>query len=206
IMAAILDWAEDISMGFSALLSMGVDSSVDVSEVLDFLSMDAQTNSIVLYLEHPLSSRRFTSALHAAASVKPVVVLKPGRHPAHHDPSTQQQAASESAVLNALFLRTGAVRVRYFIQLFSALKVLVYGNRPRGRRIAILSNGHAAARLALDVMGPDAAVFPAGLAQTTVTALSDMLEPHASVRNPVVTHQTLNPDRVEQLVRLLADD
>lgn len=206
IMAAVLDWSEDISLGFSALLSVGARSAIDVSEVLDFLSMDARTDSIVLYLEHPLSSRRFTSAMHAAASVKPVVVLKAGRHPVDRDTAAQQKAAAESAVLNALLRRTGAVRVRYFIQLFSALKVLVHSRRPRGRRIAILSNGRAAARLALDVMGPDAVVFPAELSAGTSAILAESLEPGAAARNPVITRRPLQPDSIEHLVTVLADD
>lgn len=206
IMAAVLDWAEDISLGFSALVSVGVESAVDLSEVLDYLSMDNRTDSIVLYLEYPSSSRSFTSAVRAAASVKPVVVLKTGRRPVDADPTRQQIAAAQTAVFNAVVRRVGAVRVRYFIQLFSALKVLVHGRRPRGRRIAILSNGRAAALLALDVMGPDSVVYPAELAQTTVKALTDALEPAGNPTNPVVTTRPLRPDSIEQLVRLLDDD
>lgn len=206
IMAAILDWAEDIQLGFSALLSVGADSALDIAEVLDFLSMDNRTDSIVLYLERPSSSRRFTSALHAAASVKPVVVLKAGRHPVDHSPAVQEQAATESAVLNALLRRTGALRVRYFIQLFSALKVLVHGQRPRGRRIAIISNGRAAAQLALDVMGPDAAVFPAELTPVTHESLLQHLDAGARTTNPFVVRRALRPDLIEQLITLIAND
>lgn len=206
IMAAVLDWSEDISLGFSALVSIDDDSVVDVSDVLDYLSMDNRTDSIVLYLERPSSSRTFTSALRAATSVKPVVVLKPGRHPARPDPGLQRIASHEYAVFNALLRRFGAVRVRYFIQLFSALKVLVHSRRPRGRRIAMLSNGRAAARLALDAMGPDAAIVPAELSSGTTQALAAILEPGAAVQNPVVTIQPLHPDQVEQAVKLLDDD
>lgn len=206
IMAAVLDWSEDISLGFSALVSIEDDSVVDVSDVLDYLSMDPRTDSIVLYLERPSSSRNFTSALRAATSVKPVVVLKPGRHPVRLDPVLQQTATIESSVFNAVLRRFGAVRVRYFIQLFSALKVLVHSRRPRGRRIAIFSNGRAAARLALDVMGPDASIYLAELSKKTVTALTDAMEPEAVVCNPVVSVMPLQPDQVEQTVRLLDDD
>lgn len=206
IMAAILDWAEDIQLGFSALLSVGAESALDVAEVLDFLSMDYRTDSIVLYLERPASSRRFTSALHAAASVKPVVLLKAGRHPANHDPTVQERAATESAVLNALVRRTGAVRLRYFIQLFSALKVLVHGSRPRGRRIAIISNGRAAAQLALDAMGPDAAVFPAELTSMTRDSLAEHLDVGVSPANPIVVRRPLDADLVEQLITIVAND
>lgn len=206
IMAAVLDWAADISMGFSTLLSVGVDSPIDVSEVLDYLSMDNRTDSIVLHLEHPLSSRRFTSAMHAAASVKPVVVLKPGRHPVDHDPVVQQKAAISSSVLNALLRRVGAVRVRYFVQLFSALKVLVHSKRPKGRRIAIVANGQISAKLALDAMGPSSIVLPAVFNQNTVNILQQAIEPAGNASNPVVTRQPLKPSLLEQIMKAIVHD
>lgn len=206
IMASILDWAEDISMGFSTLLSVGVDSPIDVSEVLDYLSMDNRTDSIVLHLEHPLSSRRFTSAMHAAASVKPVVVIKPGRHPVDHDPIVQQKAAISSSVLNALLRRVGAVRVRYFVQLFSALKVLVHSKRPKGRRIAIVANGQISAKLALDAMGPNSIVLPAVFNQNTVNVLQQCIEPAGNNTNPVVTRQPLKPELLEQIMKAIVHD
>lgn len=206
IMAAVLDWSEDISLGFSALVSIEDNSVVDVADVLDYLSMDPRTNAIVLYLERPSSSRSFSSAVRAATSVKPVVVLKPGRQPLRRGPREQLIASNEYAVFNALLRRVGAVRVRHFIQLFSALKVLVHSRRPKGRRIAIVSNGRAAARLALDVMGPDAAIVPAELSGNTVEALADIMEAGARAQNPVVTIQPLLPDQVEHIVGVLDDD
>lgn len=206
VLASVLDWAEDISMGFSTLLSVGVDSPIDVSEILDYLSMDNRTNSIVLHLERPLSSRRFTSAMHAAASVKPVVVLKTGRHPADHDPVIQQNAAVSSSVLNALLRRVGAVRVRYFIQLFSALKVLVHSKRPKGRRIAIIANGQISAKLALDAMGPSSIVLPAVFNQSTVDSLNEIVESAGNTSNPVVTRLPLTPDLLNKIVKPISKD
>ncbi len=206
IMAAVLDWSEDISLGFSALVSIQDDSVVDVADVLDYLSTDARTDSIVLYLEHPASSRSFTSALRAATSVKPVVVLKPGRKPERRDTASQRRAADEYAVFNALLRRFGAVRVRHFVQLFSALKVLVHRRRPRGRRIAILSNGRAGARLAMDAMHSGVSVRPAQLSRDTQNDLVELLEPGAQVNNPIITIRPLRPDQVEGVVRLLDND
>ncbi len=66
-------------MGFSTVVSLGPNTSVDLSQALDFLASDAQTHSIVVYMEGISSARRFMSALRAAANAKPVVVLKAGR-------------------------------------------------------------------------------------------------------------------------------
>jgi acetyltransferase len=197
--SAVLDWADDIRLGFSTAISLGDEAVIDAAAVLDFLAMDSETDSVVLYLESTASSRRFASALRAAASIKPVVVLKTG-HGAY-DPSS-----SEDAVFNALLRRVGAVRVRYFVQLFSALKVLTYARRPRGQRIALFSNGHGAAQLAVDAMGPGAKVFCADLSQATTAALGEALDARAQIENPVVTHAPLTPAVVERVLHALVDD
>lgn len=198
ITAAVLDWARDIHLGFSAVVSLGDEAGVDVPDVLDYLSMDSRTDGIALYLEEPTSSRRFTSALRAAASVKPVVVLKVGRD--------GDSDSAEDVVFNALLRRAGAVRIRYFVQLFSALKVLVHTRRPRGRKIALFSNGKGASQLALDVMGGPESVSRADLSQASVKALSELLEPGSDARNPVVTYARMDADIVRQVVDILAAD
>ncbi|QAA94269.1 bifunctional acetate--CoA ligase family protein/GNAT family N-acetyltransferase [Pollutimonas thiosulfatoxidans] len=198
ITSAVLDWAEDIDLGFSAVVSLGDEAGVDIPDVLDYLAMDTRTESIVLYLEDASSSRRFTSALRAAASVKPVVVLKSGHK--------VLRPSIEDAVFNALLRRAGAVRIRYFVQLFSALKVMVHTRRVRGRKIALFSNGNGASQLAIDVIGDNESVFPAELAQSTIKALRDLLEPGASTVNPIVTHAPLSADKVQRVVALLEAD
>jgi len=198
IATAVLDWAEDINLGFSAIVSLGDEAALDLAEVLDFLAMDARTDSIALYLEEATSSRPFSSALKAAASVKPVVVLKVGH--------SQENVSVQDAVFNALLRRVGAVRIRYFVQLFSALKVLVHTRRPRGRRIALFSNGGGAPQLAMDVMGDSDAVVVSELSRNTVKFLDQFLEVGARTSNPVVTYSRLTPDLVKQVIDALVAD
>lgn len=208
ITAAILDWAADIKLGFSTVVSLGDEAGVDVADILDYLALDPRTDSIALYLEDASSSRRFTSALRAAAGVKPVVVLKIGSgvSDATSEVGDDAVAVAEDAVFNALLRRCGAVRIRYFVQLFSALKVLVYTRHPKGRRIALFSNGDGAAQLALDVMGPGSATFPAELSSGSVKALAQALEPGAAIGNPVVSYAPLHAPRMQQVMDILVND
>lgn len=206
ITAAILDWAADIKLGFSTVISLGDEVGVDVADILDYLALDPRTDSIALYLEDASSSRRFTSALRAAAGVKPVVVLKIGGGASDVTAEAGDAAVAEDAVFNALLRRCGAVRIRYFVQLFSALKVLVYTRHPKGRRIALFSNGDGAAQLALDVMGPGAAVFPAELSASSVKALEAALDPGAAIGNPIVSYAPLYAPRMQQVMDILVDD
>lgn len=199
IAAAVLDWAGDIQLGFSTVVTVGEAESITVAEILDYLALDPRTESIVLYLEQADSSRRFTSALMAAASVKPVIILKAGRH-------GDQQNSSEDAVFDALLRRTGAVRIRFFVQLFSALKVLVHTKHQRGRRIALFSNGYGAAHLALDMVGPRAPVHRADLSTKTIKELRANLEPGALVDNPVISHAPLSSESINKSLQLLVED
>ena len=196
IMAAVMDWAEDVHIGFSTAVSLGDEAVVGLPKLLDYLASDPRTDSIVLYLEDVGPAREFMSTLRAAASIKPVIVLKAGR----------SDADSSDAIFDAALRRAGAVRVRYFVQLFSAVKVLGYTRRPKGRRVALISNGSGPPQLAMDLIGPDAAVLRADLAPATQRALAEMLEPDAGTANPVITYLPMTPERIRAMLEAVLDD
>jgi len=150
--SSILDWAQKNGVGFSTVVSLGPNTAVDMAQVLDFLASDAQTHSIVVYLEGITNSRRFMSALRAAASAKPVVVLKSGRKTAGNRAALTHSGTivGSDDVFDAALRRAGAVRVRSFVQLFSAAKCLASRYRPVGRRLAIVTNGGGPGVLAAD--------------------------------------------------------
>jgi succinyl-CoA synthetase alpha subunit len=79
---AMLDWSGPRRLGYSAVVSLGAAADVDFGDILDYLALDPQTHSILLYVEGVRDARRFMSGLRAAARLKPVVVVKSGRHPA----------------------------------------------------------------------------------------------------------------------------
>ncbi len=149
---ALLDWAGDTAIGFSLIVAMGLEADVDLAQVLDFLASDSRTKAVVVYLEAVSESRGFMSALRALATIKPVVVLKAGR-----DASTRAGARTHSGALadadkvySAALRRAGAVQVRLFTQLFTAVRYLAARNWPLGKRLAIVANGHGPGLLAAD--------------------------------------------------------
>ena len=141
--ASILDWAKQNQVGFSNVISLGPYTSVDIAQVLDYLASDAQTHSIVIYLEGISNARGFMSALRSAARAKPVVVLKAGRKAAGNRAAQTHSGAivGSDDVFDAALRRAGAVRVRSFVELFSAAKCLASRYRPVGNRLAIITNG-----------------------------------------------------------------
>lgn len=199
LMAAVLDWAEDVRLGFSTVVSLGDEAQINVAQVLDFLSMDPQTDSIALYIDHVPHARELTSALRAAASVKPVVVLRAA--------GSRAESPMYTAVFDALLRRAGVVRVDYFVQLFSAIKVLRYHQRPKGSSVAVFSSGRAAVHLAATIIGEGAPIEPAKLSMATRRTLQAL--PGVQVDTPgdaVIAEAALSPEAAAQVVQALAQD
>jgi len=180
--ASILDWAGQNAVGFSQVVSLGPNTLVDMAQVLDFLASDAQTHSIVVYLEGISSARRFMSALRAAANAKPVIVLKAGRKTAGNLAAQTHSGAivGSDDVFDAALRRAGAVRVRSFVELFSASKCLASRYRPVGKRLAIITNGGGPGVLAADWVS-EIELELGQLSPETATALQAKLPPLASL-------------------------
>jgi acetyltransferase len=150
--ASMLDWSSKNAVGFSSVVSLGANTTVDIAQVLDYLANDARTQSIIVYLEGISNARRFMSALRSAANAKPVIVLKAGRKPAGNAAAQTHSGAivGSDDVFDAALRRAGAVRVTSFVELFSAAKCLASRYRPVGQRLAIITNGGGPGVLAAD--------------------------------------------------------
>lgn len=137
---AMLDWATPNKIGFSSVVSMGGSRDIDFGEIIDYLVNDPKTEHILLYIEGVRDARRFLSSLRAAARLKPVILMKVGRHPVGSRAAVSHTGAIVGAddVFDAAIHRAGAVRVTTIGQLVAAALALSSHVRPRGDRLAII--------------------------------------------------------------------
>jgi acetyltransferase len=184
--AAILDWARSRNVGFSSVISTGVGCDVDFGEILDFLARDPGTDSIMLYMESVARARRFMSALRAVARVKPVVVMKTGRHGVETGDTAFHTGAlvGRDDVFDAAMRRAGVLRIRDFSELYTAAATLGAGVRMRGRRLAIVSNAGGPGTIAAD-RAQERGLQIATLGQDALDRLAARLPPAARDGNPV---------------------
>ena len=153
ICTAILDWAEQNSIGFSAVVSTGIGADLDFGDYLDYLVTDYRTHAILLYIEGISDARRFMSSLRAAARMKPVIALKVGRHSAGAAASMSHTGAlaGSDATFSAALSRSGVLRVDTIGQLFSGAKALSSPNyRSPSERIVVVTNGGGPGVMAAD--------------------------------------------------------
>ncbi|MEM4339143.1 MAG: CoA-binding protein, partial [Candidatus Nitrosocaldus sp.] len=77
--SAIVEWAIDESIGFSAFISVGSMLDVDFGDLIEYLGKDPETKSILLYVEGISDAKRFISAARHFARTKPIIVVKAGK-------------------------------------------------------------------------------------------------------------------------------
>lgn len=205
--SAISDWAEPHHLGFSALVSLGNSVNVDFGDVLLFLANDRKTDAILLYVEGVRHARTFVSALRAAARLKPVIVLKAGRHNQSSKAAHTHTGAliGSDSVFDAALERAGAVRVETFGQLFAAAEILSAGKRSAGPRLGIVTNGGGAGVLAADRAG-DLGLDLAQPSAKTLDTLNAVLPPYWSNGNPVDILGDAKPETYGTAVRASIED
>jgi len=186
ICTAILDLALKERIGFSHFVSIGSMLDVDFGDMIDYLGNDSSAKSILLYIENLTNFRKFMSAARSVSRIKPIIVLKSGRSPAGARAAASHTGAmaGEDAVYDAAFKRAGIVRVDTIEELFDCAELMAKQPRPRGPRLAILTNGGGPGVMATDTLARYGQE-PAPLDEQTLQAFDAFLPDFWSRGNPI---------------------
>ncbi len=184
--ASALDWAEEARVGFSAVVSTGSMLDVDLGDLIDYFGVDAQTRSIVLYVESIKKGRKFMSAARCSARTKPIVLVKAGRFPESIGAALSHSGSlgGEDAVYDAAFKRAGIVRVEAISDLFNCAETLAMQPNPAGPRLTVITNAGGPAIMATDRLIARGGKL-AQLSSETVQVLKSVLPSYCSLANPV---------------------
>ena len=208
ICTAILDWAEQNGIGFSAVVSTGIAADLDFGDYLDYLVSDPATRAILLYVEGINNSRRFMSAVRAAARITPVIALKVGRHAAGAEASMSHTGAlvGSDETFSAALSRSGVLRVDTVTQLFSAARALSSTHyRGKSGRLVIVTNGGGPGVMAAD-RATDQGIELASIGEETMKRLNEVLPSVWSHNNPVDIIGDAPPDRYEKALDICLED
>lgn len=205
--SSVLDWAKSNRVGFSTVISLGSTADVDFGEILDYLIYDNRTHYILLYVEGIRNARRFMSSLRSAARIKPIILLKAGRHAAGSAAVQTHSGmiAGSDIVFDAAIRRAGVVRVKNVGQLFYASKALASKFRPQGKRLAIITNGGGPGAMAADRAG-DLDIPLANLSMATTQALNSTMPATWSHSNPIDIGGDATPERYRDAILAVAQD
>ncbi len=182
--AALIDWASEDHLGFSAFVSMGNRADVDEADLIDFFADDPNTKVIALYIEGVKDPAKFLSAVRKCR--KPIVILKPGRTERGRKAaeSHTRSLAGSDAIYDGVFRQFGIHRAPTLEELYDFAKALAYLPAPTGPRMLIVTSSGGSAVIATDVAveeGFNVTPLPPALADQ----LREFLPSHCIVGNPL---------------------
>jgi acyl-CoA synthetase (NDP forming) len=185
-------------VGFRCVASLGAEATRDVADVCGFFAEDAETRAVGLFLEAVRRPAALAEALtRLGKAEKPVVCLKVGR----------SQAAARAALTHtgsvvgsdrafSAFLRAhGAIEVGDFPLFVETLEVLGRRRRPRGLRVAAVSESGGEGALLAD-HGESAGIPFAPLPEQLASALQREFPNYVSPGNPLDAWAIDKPDYV----------
>jgi acetyl coenzyme A synthetase (ADP forming)-like protein len=183
---AILAEAAGRGIGLSSFVSMGNKADVSSNDLLLWWEQDEATSVALLYLESFGNPRRFSRIAQRVSRTTPIVAVKSGRSAAGTRGARSHTAAlaSPEEAVDALFHRTGVIRVDTIEELFDVAEVLGDQPLPAGRRVGIVGNAGGPGVLAADACAGHGLEVPE-LSEATQAALRSFLPDGAGVANPV---------------------
>ncbi len=182
--AALIDWASEERLGFSAFVSMGNRSDVDEADLIGFFADDPNTGVIALYIEGVRDAPKFLSAVRACP--KPVVIFKAGRTERGRKAaeSHTRSLAGRDEIYDAVFRQNGVHRAATLEELYDFAKALAYVPSPKGPRTLIVTSSGGSAIIATDVAEEEGLrVTP--LSPALSGKLREILPSHCIVGNPL---------------------
>lgn len=188
----------------------GNEADVTVGELAGEVLADPDIHLVLLYLEDLRDPGPLEAAARLAAKREvPVVALMGGRSEEGQRAAASHTGAlaNEDRVVDAFFERIGVWRARSSQELVASTQLYLQPWRPRGRRLAVVSNSGAVCVLAADAAA-DHGVPLARLAPPTLARLDAALPPFATRTNPVDITAALLTDSslVGRVLAPLADD
>jgi acetyltransferase len=182
--AGMLDYAEELGIGFSSIVSLGNQADITVCDLLPFYEKDACTRVVVLYLESIVEPVRFYQM--AAKMTKPILLLKSGRTSIGLTAVSSHTGslAGNDTIVDALIRKAGITRIHSLEDLFACAAALANMPQAKGNRVAHLTNAGGPSILISDALSDYGFTLPVPQ-EKLKTYLRENLMREASVQNPV---------------------
>ena len=156
VIGTLLSRGQARGFGFSKLVSVGNESDLSVAEIVDYLSEDATTDAVLLFLETLRQEAELSKAARKAFDAgKPIIAYKLGRSEVGRRLAATHSGAmtGSSEAVDAWFRHHGVVRVEMLEGLIETPPLFVNSSPPRGRRAALMTTTGGGAATVADRLG-----------------------------------------------------
>ena len=184
--SVLLDIMSNEGSGISKFISIGNKIDVDETELIGYLEKDLSTRCIAIYLESVKNGTEFIKIAKRVTKTKPIVCFKAGKT----EKGTQAVSshtgsmAGSAQIYSSAFKQAGVIEARTSDELFDFSKALASQPLPKGKRIAIVTDGGGFGIVAADAAVECGLELPE-LSAETVKALKAFLPEYATPKNPI---------------------
>jgi acetyl coenzyme A synthetase (ADP forming)-like protein len=203
----VLQYASSLDMGISTFVSVGNRSDISSNDLMEYWEQDPSTDVILLYLESFGNPRKFSRIARRVSARKPVVAVKGGSTQAGSRAAASHTGAmaTSDVVSEVLFRHAGIIRVNLMEEMFDVATLLSNQPLPRGRRLAIVTNGGGPGIMAADAAARNGLVLPQP-SQEMIGKLKSVVNRDISLHNPLDTTASGDAEEFRAILQLFADD
>ncbi len=151
---ALWSYISDVSsswkeLGFSAYISLGDMADLEFDDFIEYFNRDSRTKEIVLYIETLKDGKRFIEA--CKKSRKKIVAVKSGRTKVGSEATLSHTGslATDFEIYRGAFRQAG---IELKKSLAEAFDIRMKEIKPRGKRVAIVTNAGGAGALMTDYL------------------------------------------------------
>lgn len=204
---ALLDWIQNMSVGFSKVISIGNKAVIGESDVINYLAQDRNTKAIVLYLEDFKEGAKFIESVARIREKKPVVVLRAGRTSAGQKAITSHTGslAQNEAIAKAVLKKLNVIEAKTIREFQDLVLYLSSSEIPSRREVIILTNAGGPGVLASDFIGGSEILKLLQISKVVKNQLRKVLPVSASVDNPIDIIGDAGPDRYEKTLKIISE-
>jgi acetyltransferase len=204
---ALLEWASVHGLGIAKVVSLGNKADLNEVDFLEAFANDEKTTVVVGYLESISSGKDFLKAAQAVTSSKPFILLRAGITKAGISAASAHTGtlAGADTAYTAAFKHAGVIRVETLDGLFDCTAAFSTQLRPKGDRVAVITNAGGPAVLAADAV-EQSGMKLAKIRESHIEMLKQQLPPAASAYNPIDVLGDADPKRYSMAVEAAQND
>lgn len=202
----VVDLSGSSGVGMAKFVSYGNGTIINETDLINYLSQDEQTKSIISYVEGVKDGRAFMRAVSNFTKNKPLVCLKAGKSAlgAQAASSHTGSMAGSSKVFSSALEQSGGMEASTLDELFDLAKVFDI-IPPKGPRVAVITNGGGNGVLATDAI-ESYGLELAKMGKDTEKKLGLILPKTTHAAIPLDLIGDADSDRYEQALQILAED
>jgi acyl-CoA synthetase (NDP forming) len=199
-----------LGLHLSRAVSFGNAIVLDVSDYLEYLAADDETDVIAMYVEGVRDGRRFFETMKRTAARKPVVVWKGGQTAAGARATMSHTAslAAPQAIWDGMMRQVGAIPTNSLDETVDVVQALTRVKAVRGRRMALLAQTGGQSVSITDAFAKAGFEVPR-FTERTYAALAEFFNIiGGSYQNPLDMGGTIqgNPEVLDRILRIVDAD